>query len=151
METMRPSEVCKQILREHGAVREELDELWAAADLISAGGASASIHALEFSQTLHDEILEHIGVEARILAPALLDADAWGNIHVDLLLRRHAARRVELKTLQGSMTRWKALAFADELRRFITGRRAGMLEHEHELVNVVLLRDDVGGIDVAAG
>jgi hypothetical protein len=151
MNTARPSEVRERILDEHRIVREDLDELWLAADLVPEGGPPASKHALELSQKLHDELLEQIALELRILSPALLEADAWGSIHVDRLLRRHAGRRVELQKLRSSMARWTGSSFSRELRQFIAGRRAKMLDQERELVTVNLLRDDVGGIDVAAG
>ena len=148
--TIKPSEVCDRVTRQHRAVAAQLDEMARGVKALLTGGPDALKRLLELTGTLCDELTKHIVSESKILVPALRDADAWGKQRADKLLDQLRTRRRKLKDLRQSVNDEKA-ALAGNLDRFIDDRRADMEQTERESVNPRVLRDDVIGIDSHGG
>src|SRR5438477_369944 len=98
----RPSAVSGRIVGQHHAVQTQLDELSLVAKTLLTEGPAALKYALELTRTLCDDLTKHITLEAKILLPALRNADAWGKIRGDTLSDRLRTRRQELKHLRRS-------------------------------------------------
>jgi hypothetical protein len=124
-----------------------MDELSRLASILPAGGPAALERTLELSRALHDALTDQIALEDRILLPALREADAWGGVRADRLIKRHLVRHQELTALRISCAKAPG-DFAGAIERFIVDRRADMRHAER---HVLILRDDIVGIDVEGG
>src|SRR5436853_165758 len=80
------SDVSRRIVGQHQAVRTQLDQLSIVVKTLLSGGPEALKYALALTRTLCDDLAKHIGLEAKILLPALKQADAWGTQRADKLI-----------------------------------------------------------------
>lgn len=148
---MRPSGVRKRILREHEELRGRLDTLDALAERLDTEGEAAIPDALAESRAFYDVLIDHIDLEDEILAPALREADAWGDVRAEKLIGHHREQRKELEALAGADAKSSSAELASRLRRIIADVREDMVHEEKEILHRNLLRDDVVGIDVEGG
>jgi len=149
---MRPSAVRKRIHTEHDELRGKLDEVEAVATRLAEGDGGAVESAIVASQALYDKLPDHIDLEDAILAPALREADAWGDIRDDKVVSQHKDQRQELMALGNEVpVDVKPGLFAERLQAFILDVREDMAHEEEALLNESILRDDVIGIDVTGG
>jgi iron-sulfur cluster repair protein YtfE (RIC family) len=152
MSSMRPSAVRERILREHASIRLKLNELERAAERLETEGTSAIPAAAELSRALYDELRDHIDMEDAILAPALRETDAWGEVRASKLEAHHRDQRVELKDLgEVDVDSITPETFAKRLRDFVAEVRADMVHEETGVLSPELLKDDVIGVDVEGG
>lgn len=152
MSTMRPSHVRHRIADEHTALREELKALEALATRLEAGDATAVDEAHTRTVAFYDHLRDHIDLEDAILAPALRQADAWGDVRADALLKHHREQREELNVLGGSTPPGLPPAdLARRLRALVADIRTDMKHEDDALLDPTLLRDDVIAIDGFGG
>jgi len=151
-EAMRTNEIRKRILDEHRRLRDRLEMLELAVEAVSEDPKRrASVHR-SARKTL-SFLIEHTLLEDTILAPALLQADAWGPIRASAMLEHHEAQREELRRLirtyehswdDGDRMAATTLAWIEEVR-------ADMEREEYELLSNDLLNDETVAIDGEAG
>lgn len=149
--TIKPSDVCNRILRQHRAIGPLLDELARGAKTLLTGGPDALKGVLEQTRTLCHALKKHIVSESKFLVPALREADAWGTHRADKLLDQLRTRRRELEELRRSCVHAENENLGTDIDRFIDNRRSAMAQTERESVNPEVLRDDVIGIDSHGG
>jgi len=147
---MKPSAVRARILHEHEEIRSLVEGLERAIVKLRAGEADAVAAARSAGDALRERLFDHIDLEDAILAPALREADAWGPVREEQLLKHHREQREQLRDLE----RLEAL-HPDELREklqwLVDDLRDDMKHEENALLDPDLLRDDVVGIDVSDG
>lgn len=152
MTSMRPSAVRKRIQSEHDELRTQLDKLEALAERLGQDDGAAVEPAIALSQDLYETLRDHIDLEDAILAPALREADAWGDLRADKLVAHHREQREELMALGNDIPSGvNPRDFGERLRAFILDVREDMKHEEKALLDENLLRDDVIGIDVDPG
>lgn len=150
---MRPSQVRERVLADHEALRRHLRELEAAArgalDEPEGGDARLRGRAEAFVSTL----AEHMRWEDRYLAPALRNADAWGQERADLLASDHREQRELLDDVVTKLRdqRRPPKLVAENVLDLIALLRDDMEQEEALLLDPRVLRDDVIGIDVETG
>lgn len=148
---MTPTDVCRLITGEHRDMRTKLDELSRLAKTLLTAGPSELARALRFTHAVLADLKSQIALEAKVLLPALRDADAWGTVRADRLIAQLRVRRRELRTLRKSAAKPQHGTLGAELDQFIDARRSSMARAERESVNPGVLRDDVIGIDTFGG
>lgn len=149
---MRPSHVRARIAKEHVALRKELDALEALATRLEAGDPAAVPEAHQRCTAFYDHLRDHIDLEDAILAPALREADAWGDERADALIKHHREQREALNLLGGSAPPPLPPAeLAVQLRALIADIRIDMKHEDDALLDPSLLRDDVISIDGFGG
>jgi hypothetical protein len=116
--------------------------------LLSQGGRATHDKAVALTRTLADALSDQLALEGRLLEPALRQSDAWGALRADALIDRHVVRQGELRALRESCGAEASPDFMRTLRRFILARRTDMNRAERY---VLILRDDIVGIDVDGG
>lgn len=152
MPSMRPSHVRTRIADEHASLREELDGLEALAARLEAGDSGAAAEAHARCTAFYDQLRDHIDLEDAILAPALREADAWGDARADALLKHHREQREALNHLGGAAPASLSNAeLAVRLRALIADIRLDMKHEDDALLDPALLRDDVITIDGFGG
>jgi hypothetical protein len=135
----RPSEVRALILAQHEALRvvyAELDAL-----LISArrGDAEGERTLRERCRGLYQMLLRHMATEDAFLAPALREADGFGSVRADELLREHDRQR---RLLRYVLSPGDGTAVALTVAALLQDLRADMAHEEHALLDPDLLKDD---------
>ena len=150
---MTPGEIRARILADHVAIRGMLRSLEHVARQVRAGDHSlVGALRVEAEAFLH-RLGDHLHWEDLHLAPALRQADAWGEERAAQLERDHREQRQVLA---------HCLAAVNDARRpaAVVARTlddlAGMLRQDIEdedrlLLDERVLRDDVVGIDVETG
>lgn len=136
-----PGEVRARILEDHGRLRDALDALDA---LAAAERPDRGRLRSEFGALL-PHLDAHRALEDGVLAPALLEADAWGDVRTASLHDHHdvQAGRVAAawQVVQDPAASLGAVVGA------VTGisvmLRAEMAQEERELLTAELLRDDL--------
>jgi hypothetical protein len=134
-----PSEIRRELLRDHLQIRKLLANLVHLAERIVSGeGDPARLRGM--ADQLRQLLREHNDAEEQHLEAYLVGLDAWGPIRVEQMLKEHAAEHVEMReALQGREGRALALAvpaLAGQLRRH-------MLEEEQTFLHVDVLRDSL--------
>ena len=145
MSEPRPSAVRKRILREHTEIRGLLDRLERAAKGLHTGKAGALAEARELRDTLCERLKAHVDLEDAVLAPALRDADAWGDVRADKLVTHHREQREELDAIEHEQGRSDS-GYAQRLLALVEDIRKDMMHEEKDLLTDELLRDDVVSI-----
>jgi len=149
---MRPSNVRQRILKEHGELRERLDELERHAEALRREGAAALQEALARARAFYDQLRAHTELEDDILVPAMREADAWGDVRAEGLLEHHREQRTQLRELSGEAAGEIAPGdLAARLEQLIEEVRADMKHEESGILSTDLLRDDPIGINVEGG
>lgn len=143
---MDPSEVRRTVLAEHRRIRNALDDLQ---ELAHGGGSTAQLQ--QACQQLLPSLLDHIDLEDRILVPALREADAFGDVRVDMLAQHHEAQRAELRAAidalgQPGIDRAAVIA---AVRKLVYDLQIDMAQEDRDLLSPDILRDDL--VTVAPG
>ncbi len=150
---MRPSEVRDHILSDHAALREMLEEIASLSREILAGQRGLAAPLRERGRRLLERLLEHMRWEDLYLAPALREADAWGEERAAELDREHREQREilheALQRLADDSLSPKAVA--QDLRELVARLHTDMEQEERDVLDERVLRDDVVGIDVESG
>jgi iron-sulfur cluster repair protein YtfE (RIC family) len=150
---MKPGEVRARVLAEHVAIRGMLMSLEHVAQRVRDGDASlVGALRLEGEALLH-RLQEHMLWEDLHLAPALRQADAWGEERASRLDSDHREQRHVLTHCLDAVNDQSrpAAVVARTLIDLVGMLRADMEEEERLLLDERVLRDDVIGIDVETG
>jgi hypothetical protein len=148
---MKPSHVRERILQDHELLRLRLGELEAAVCTMQVDYASETKVA-ELVGELMVALTHHTELEDEILAPALLEIDAWGAERSQQLLAHHSSQRAEL---QGLRRLFSMHLDHDHIARvvmsLIRDLRKDMEHEEQDILSVDLLRDDVIAVEGVSG
>lgn len=150
---MTPGEIRARILADHVAIRGMLLTLEQVAQRVHEGDHSL-VRALRVeAETLLRQLEDHMFWEDLHLAPALRDADAWGEERAAQLAADHREQRQVLAHCLSAVTDVSRPA-AVVARTLID--LAGMLRQDIEdedrlVLDERVLRDDVIAIDVETG
>ncbi len=151
MRPTRPSDVRDLILRQHADLGASLAELAAvSADLGARGGAHSTADVTRLCKRLFAQLSQHLALEDGVLAPALREADAWGNERADALVRHHQEQRRELTFLMGT-DEFDPQQLAPRLAQLLKDLREDMAHEEADILSADLLRDDVVAIAMEDG
>ena len=150
MRSLRPSQVQARIVREHVALRDQLDCL-AAQALQVLSGELAHERLLEPVNALYRDLREHLDFEDALLAPALRELDAWGPIRAAQLERHHQEQRQALRALTERARTEPPVALVQTVTSLIADLRADMKHEERDLLSCDLLRDDLVALDASGG
>lgn len=146
---MEPSQIRERILSEHRALGVRLDRLEALARGVERGRTPLDVLRDEVADLLV-ALREHMNVEDELLAPALLDADAWGDVRSAQLVEHHELQRAELDRLLQELRSpdQSRAACAELVLGLIDDLRLDIRREEKELLDPSVLRDDIitGGI-----
>lgn len=150
---MTPGEVRARILAEHVAIRGMLTSLEHVARGVGEGDASLVGALRREGEALLRRLQEHMLWEDIHLAPALRQADAWGEERAAKLDSDHREQRQVLTHCLGAVNdpSRPAIVVARTLIDLVGMLRADMEEEERLLLDERVLRDDVIGIDVETG
>ena len=150
---MTPGEVRARILAEHVAIRDMLVGLEDVARKVLQGDRSL-VGALRLEgEALLDRLKDHMFWEDLHLAPALRQADAWGEERAALLDSDHREQRQVLAHCLSAVndaSRPPAVV-ARTLIDLVAMLRQDIEDEERLLLDPRVLRDDVIGIDVETG
>ena len=149
---MRPSRVREHVLADHEALRRQLQELERCARSALARPEGDALPLRREAKALVTTLAEHMRWEDRFLAPALRQADAWGQERAEILATDHREQRELLQDVidkLGDLARPPRIV-ADNVLDLVTLLRRDMEEEEELLLDPRVLRDDVVGIDVEA-
>jgi hypothetical protein len=148
---MNPSHVRLRILQEHETLRQRLNELEDAVNAILIDSTS-SARVVELTRKLLLELERHTELEDEILAPALMEVDAWGPVRADQLLQHHRLQRAEVRELtrlfEMHVQPRDVARVANSLTRDL---RADMEYEERDILSADLLRDDVVAVASNSG
>jgi hypothetical protein len=149
---MEPTRVRTRILEEHDRLRARLAELELAAMLALTDRSLPLTTLVADTRCLLEDFIEHTRLEDDLLAPALLDADAWGPMRASQLRESHVDQRRELHELLEMFG--AGIAAKDSTARtlrWIARVRLDMQDEERTVLNRGLLRDDVVAVAMEAG
>ena len=148
--SLTPAQVRERVLSDHARLRGILDRV----ELQAGGGEASNPSELrEAGEELHRVLARHMLWEDHYLAPALRNADAWGEERVARLRKDHLEQRA---ILADNLDRLRDEARPDELlmrdlRDLVLLLRDDMEQEERDLLDPSVLRDDVVAIDLEAG
>lgn len=144
-----PNNVREHILEQHREIAVELRLLQSFAEShpFDLGRIRAQTHRLLPMLTAHRAL------EDQILAPALIEADAWGDMRSASLATHHEVQEAHIRVLSKRILHE---ALPDRIVRnavsaLVSLLQAEMRQEEDELLRPEVLRDDVIAIDAMGG
>lgn len=148
---MKPSHVRIRIMKDHEALRQLLIELEdAVAAMCADESRTSSVGTL--ARAVLGTLTRHTELEDAILAPALIEMDAWGQVRADQLLTHHLSQRAQIRELtqfyEMNMVPAEVARMSQELIRDL---RADMDHEERDILSVDLLRDNVVSVSSECG
>lgn len=148
MSETRPSLVRFRALEQYQQLRKTIDELEAVAAKLLSEGEAVLDEALECTSKLLVEISDYVDLEQLFVLPTVRNADIWGDLRADRLVRDHQSQRAGLFALQreqrGAVT---PDLLAADLHAFAEEMRKSLEREEHEVLSSELMRDDVIGLE----
>jgi hemerythrin-like domain-containing protein len=150
---MTPGEVRARVLAEHAELRKQLAAVEAAARRV-LGGERTSLGLLRHEgEAFLNRLADHMRWEDAHLAPALRDADAWGEERVRRLDRDHREQRDVLEHCLAAVrdASRPAPVVARVLVDLVQLLRDDMDEEERVALDPAVLRDDIVSPDAEAG
>ena len=133
-----PSQVRKEVLTQHEALRALLTTARTAAQQPSANPLSVSHLALDIRRRFR----AHLAFEERVLVPVLAAIDVWGPDRVRDLVDEHSRQRDELDALvDGIEQGWEPEQAAAVLRDLSGSLLRDMAEEERDYLGPELLRE----------
>ena len=151
---MRPSEVRRRVLEDHGGLRADLDRIEALArEADESRVAGVTDQLRREAQRILERLRMHMEWEEQHLVPALRAADAWGEERVAQLLADHREQREILDLIVKRLRdpeRPDAL-IAEDVSDWVAYLREDMQQEEHDLLDERVLRDDVISVNLEAG
>jgi hemerythrin-like domain-containing protein len=150
---MRPSEVRRTILEDHGWLRALLADVDEVARRVLAGDAGLGARLRERGEALHGRFLRHLALEEQQLVPALRDADEWGEERAARLEIEHAAQRAQLERLLAELRDASRTGreVAVALHELVSDLVDDMDHEERTLLDERVLHDDPVATDVETG
>ena len=151
--SLKPSEVRGRILGDHADLRRMLAEIEDLAERFERGDAEVARALRDHGLALHARLCAHLDLEDEILAPALQNADAWGEVRAERLAREHREQRELLQYLLERLREESrpTLLVAREFRNFALLLRSDMEQEEETALREDLLRDDARRVDPERG
>jgi CBS domain-containing protein/hemerythrin-like domain-containing protein len=144
----QPEAVRTRILAEHERIRRLLDHLEALATRFANGEHEAASGLLRWARELGIVMKSHMSLEERILAPALREADAFGEARANHFLHGHEAQRALLDRLVEDLdTRENDAALPAGVMELVRAVRDDMVEEERDFLSEELLHDSVVAIE----
>lgn len=141
---MDPSEIRRAILDDHHQLRTRLHHLHDAIEDARHDPAAAAV-LRDGVLDLLDALDAHMDHEDRVLAPALLQTDAWGPWRVERMTAHHEADRARVDGLRRALV--EDPLDPDAVRRaavqLISDLQAEMADEERTLLHPDILRDDL--------
>jgi iron-sulfur cluster repair protein YtfE (RIC family) len=135
---MTPNETRQHLLRQHGWLRELLNEARAlAAQLVD--GKPVEDPLAKIIDRLARTLAEHNAAEEAILEPILRDADAWGPVRVKRMFEEHTGEHAAFRAALVGDTPTVAARIADLAEEL----EAHMDAEERTFLSPAVLRDDV--------
>jgi len=149
---MQPSEVREKVLEDHRRLRAELERIEASAR--AEDRSEDHCAALrELGESFLELLSAHMRWEDENLAPALRDADAWGEEREARLVVEHREQRAQMRQLLDRLhdSGCDAAEVAGELLGLVEWLRRDMEGEEQVTLDPDVLRDDVIAIDASDG
>jgi DNA repair protein RadC len=148
---MKPSHVRTRIIQDHTTLRLQLEQLENSVALMLADETKAA-QVAELARQVLLELVQHTELEDAILAPALMEADAWGPQRASQLRAHHESQRAQLRELTslygGRLTPSDIARVTED---FVRDLRSDMEHEERDLLSVDVLRDDVIVVSCESG
>lgn len=150
---MKPSEIRRKVLADHTFLRGMLASLESLAREVLEGNRRL-VGALRLEgEGLLETLQRHMAWEEQHMAPALREADAWGQARVDRLFDDHREQR---EMLANALERLRdptrpPVLLARNLLDLVSLIREDMADEEQCALDESVLRDDVIAIDAEAG
>lgn len=124
-----------------------LDLLDVAADLarhVRAGDRDLVRPLIQVTERIEDLLLHLIDEEEELLAPALLEADAWGEVRVERMERAHHHQRMAVEAALDEVRKGRMPAYrlAEEIEELVEELRDSLRRGERVLLHPDVLRDD---------
>lgn len=141
---MYPSEIRRYILSGHEKLRDLLGQALDLAGAVRKGDGALLESLVERTERIASSVLRLIDDEQELLRPALLEADAWGEVRVERMERYHRHLRTAVLSAlwllhEGRLPSQRAAEEVEELADEIDET----LRHsERMLLNPEVLRDD---------
>lgn len=150
---MQPSEVRQRALSDHAALRAALEEVEALSSKVLNGARDLRLQLRDRSEALFDLLWSHLTWEDAHLAPALRDADAWGDAREARMQQVHGEQKQVLGyVLERLRDAERPISLlAQNLIDFAAMLRDQMAEEERTLLDPNVLRDDVICVNVETG
>jgi iron-sulfur cluster repair protein YtfE (RIC family) len=150
---MKPTEVRRRILHDHDGLRTLLCQLEDSASNVLNGKRRLLGRLRGEGEQLLEQLLEHMSWEDRYLAPALRDADAWGEERAARLDHDHREQRELLRHVLEKLHDQSRppVLLARTMLDLVQLLREDMVDEEKTLLDERVLRDDVVAVDVEAG
>ncbi len=143
---MYPSEVRRQVLREHQGLRAQLERIEALADDLRRGERDAGDRRglRERVEQLARAVEAHERLEDELLGPALEESTNWRKVCIADMHRYHETQRREVATTLQVLRNPEADAarLARAVGRLVRVLRADLECEERDLLAPALLRDD---------
>lgn len=150
---MQAGEVREKVLRDHDALRQRMEEVERLAEEVVCDDRMHDGKLRLTATELLRALRTHMAWEDRFLAPALLEADAWGPERAARLETDHVQQRDDVERILAGLgdPSQPAAFLASRLLEWLNELHADMLDEESAFLDASVLRDDVVGIDVEAG
>lgn len=141
---MNPSEIREHILAGHGYLHQYLDRAKALAREVRRGDHSLLGFLVDTTERIATLVLHLIDEEEALLEPALLEADAWGEVRVERMERYHHHQRTALLSVlrQIEEGRLPPRRIAEEILDLVDELTETLSQSERTLLNPEVLRDD---------
>ena len=150
---MKASQILERILEDHVALRGMLESLENRSKRVLDGERNLAGALRVEGEALLAKLREHMHWEDVHLAPALRDADAWGEERAERLAQDHREQRELLQHVLWSLQDQSrpAVLLARNLLDVVSTLREDMQQEERSLLYPIALRDGLIGIDVETG
>jgi hypothetical protein len=133
--TYPPTRALAELAAQHNALRGMMDRCEELADELDAG-RTGPIQLTREVARLRLAFDAHNRFEEQLLRPALLDADAFGEIRVERMVEEHVDEHREMRARLGSSA-------TSDLRAVIASLRAHLEAEERYFLSPRILRDDL--------
>lgn len=139
-----PSAVRKRVLASHGRLRHRMHAMIHRCDELRAGQRGALQSLRDEGQALMDELLEHLELEERELAPVLRETPGFGEIRVEELVAHQRDQRHDVIQLVRELERGSddPNDLASRVTRLIDELRRDLVFQDRELLGSDILKDD---------
>jgi hypothetical protein len=141
---MYPSQLRRHILAAHERLRDLLDVASELARHVRAGDTELVRPLIHVTERIEDLLLHVIDEEEDLLPPALLEADAWGEVRVERMERTHHHQRMAVQATLSEVRegRLPPYRLAQEIEEFVHELRETLRQGERVLLHPDVLRDD---------
>jgi hypothetical protein len=140
MTTYTPSTALKELMAQHGKLREMMRSCEELADEADRTGDPTRLTREVAKLRLAFDA--HNAFEEQLLKPVLLSQDAFGEVRIDHMVEQHVD---EHRAIRGRLHSW----VTEELREVIANLRMHLDTEERYFLSARVLRDDVVSLEGA--